>query len=194
MVMHSRLSGQRGFMTAESLMSLFFYIVMVAAIAGVGAMVMTKTSGAKGAAALSIARANIIGQANIMDYGVAGTTPVDQATHKLADAAGVIPGVGTMSFVSMPAAPNSTRVAINITDITDPDVCRAVGSVGFGTWAGVGIQNAVITSTGSIAATAGSVSAGGTITSGAISTKTTLEGVCSKIQETHPATLVFITK
>lgn len=194
MVMHSRLSGQRGFMTAESLMSLFFYIVMVAAIAGVGAMVMTKTSGAKGAAALSIARANIIGQANIMDYGVAENTPVNQATHKLADAAGVIPGVGTMSFVAMPAAPNSTRVAINIVGITDPDVCRAVGSVGFGTWTAVGIQNGAISAAGAISATAGTVSAGGTIVSGAISTKTTLEGVCANVQEAHPATLVFITK
>lgn len=200
MVMHSRLSGQRGFMTAESLTSLFFYIVMVAAIAGVGAMVMSKTSGAKGAAALSIARANVIGMANLMDYDTAAKMPYSDATHKLADATGVIPGVGTMTFVAQPAlaAPIVPKqVAININGITDPDVCRALGSVGFGTWAAMGMQSAAISAAGSLAAGPGSITSAGVITPGLISTKAQLEHVCANIGNVPAgagASLIFITK
>lgn len=183
-------------MTAESLTSLFFYIVMVAAIAGVGAMVMSKTAGAKGAAALSIARANVTGMGNLMDYTIASTLPVDQATHMIADAAGVIPGVGTMEFVARPAAA-SVEVGIVVSDIENPDVCRAVGSVGFGTWTGVAAAatpSVVNLSNYSIPGTAATATAAGVITAGAVSTKSTLETVCANIGGVNKAALLFVTK
>lgn len=202
MVMHSRLSGQRGFMTAESLTSLFFYIVMVAAIAGVGAMVMTKTSGAKGAAALSIARANVVGMINLMDAGTAAAMPVPQATHMIAQPAagttGTIPGVGTMSFVAMTDATLLGNVAINVTGITSPDVCRALASVGFGTWTGMTGQAAALSAGATVpAGVSPAISSGGTITSGVFPTsnKAQVEAFCSNIGNVAAgATLTFLTK
>lgn len=177
MVMHSRLSGQRGFMTAESLMSLFFYIVMVAAIAGVGAMVMTKTSGAKGAAAVSVARANLVGTANLLSNVEAAAMTADQATHMIADVAGVIPGVGTMTFVAMTDATIANGIGINVAGITSPDVCRAVGSVGFGTWA---LMKASAVASGDAAASG--------------LTKAALETACAAATPAAPVVLGFASK
>lgn len=57
-----------GFMSAESIYSLAFYIVMVAAIAGVGAGVLSKADSAKAASAISILRANFIAEGATLGY------------------------------------------------------------------------------------------------------------------------------
>ena len=186
-------------MTAESLTSLFFYIVMVAAIAGVGAMVMSKTSGAKAAAAVSIARANLSGMSNLIDATTAATMSADQATHKIADAAGVIPGVGTMTFVEMTDATLTGNVAINVAGITSPDACRAMASVGFGTWTGVTGQATALTAAATVptVGTLAAISAGGTVTAGVLPTKPQIEAFCANIDKVAAgagATLTFITK
>ena len=171
---------------------------MVAALAGVGAMLMSKTAGAKGASAVAIARANLQGMSNIMNYTVGSQIPVDDATHMLAVVAagattpGVIPGVGEMKFIARQpgVAPltNPSEIVIEVSNITSPDVCRAIGGVGFGSW--VAITKGVVASTGAINSTSAT-----STTDGLIPTKTVLETVCANADATAGGiTLSFVTK
>lgn len=161
-----------GFMSAESIYSLAFYIVMVAAIAGVGAGVMTKTATAKAVSALALLRANYQAETSVSGFA----TPVTAAqlvklSGGLLTAGGAndatLTGAGTFAIVNKTANP-ATGFGINITGVTSPDVCKAVGSVGWGTWdalAGEAIASAtVVTAANLITTRNGAAGAGDLLT------------------------------
>lgn len=129
-----------GFMSAESIYSLAFYIVMVAAIAGVGAGVLSKADSAKAASAISLLRANYIAECGTLGYspiaGAAGVVRLSGGLIQL-DAAGtaaLLPGGGTVTMGLRSTTFPITGFTITITNINKPDVCNAVGGVGYGTW------------------------------------------------------------
>lgn len=138
-----------GFMSAESIYSLAFYIVMVAAIAGVGAGVMSKTATAKAVSAVSLIRANYQAETAVAGFnGAPVTAQLVQLSGGLltpsataTDAFATLSGAGTFAIINRNPATatgiTGPAFGLNISNITSPDVCKAVGSVGWGTWEGV---------------------------------------------------------
>lgn len=182
-----------GFMSAESIYSLAFYIVMVAAIAGVGAGIMSKSAAAKGVSALSVLRANYQAEVSLLGYGAADptTAELDKLSGGMLDAGGMA-GVGTFSIINQPTA-GPRAFAINVEGVNNTDVCMALTSTGFGSWNAMGIAAAALSSTGSIPSTAGTITASGTVTAGSLTTKALAKTQCANIAAAPAATaLAFI--
>lgn len=134
-----------GFMSAESIYSLAFYVVMVAAIAGVGAGVMVKKDSAKAAAAISLLRANYMAEGATLGYTPPGT-PADvvrlsgNLLQLTAVPDAVLPGDSAIvTLLPKTGGTAPTGFIIHVTDITKPDICSAVAGVGFGTWEGMAV-------------------------------------------------------
>lgn len=182
-----------GFMSAESIYSLAFYIVMVAAIAGVGAGIMSKSAAAKGVTALSVVRANYQAQVSLLGYGaVPAPTEMAALSGGLLDADGAMAGVGTYSIVNQPGL--LTRAfAINVVGVNNPDVCMALTSTGFGSWTAMGLAAAALTSATSIPAASGEISSGGAVTAGVLITKAKAKAACTYIGKAPALTaLAFV--
>lgn len=185
---HSRIAG---FMSAESIYSLAFYIVMVAAIAGVGAGIMSKSASAKGVSAVSILRANYQAQCALTGYNAAPPTALEifKLTHGLVSVNGanaVLTGVGTFSITDRPAA-TPAGFSIMVEGVSNVDVCKSLASVGWGSWDGV--------AKGSYAAASGIPSSAATSTSsGLISAKSTLLTVCNAVTGAAAVELTFFSQ
>lgn len=180
-----------GFMSAESIYSLAFYIVMVAAIAGVGAGIMSKNAAAKGVSALSILRANYQAEVSMLGYGAASPTgpEIGNLSAGLLDDTGNLSGVGTFSIVNQPTLVTRT-FAINITGVQNSDVCMALASTGFNSWVAMGVVSAVLTSTGSIPSTPGTITSSGTVTGGVLTTKALAKAQCMNIAAAPTTTVL----
>lgn len=195
---HRRIAG---FMSAESIYSLAFYIVMVAAIAGVGAGVMSKTGTAKAVSAVSILRANYQAEVSVAGYnGIPTETRLEIMSGGLLTAGAVASNVATLSGVGIfsivnqvapggVAADPITRFSIQITDIINADQCKAIASVGWGTWERVGNIAAALTSITSIAATAATSTVPGQFT-----TKALIHTVCNTATAAAPVDLALTSK
>lgn len=183
-----------GFMSAESIYSLAFYIVMVAAIAGVGAGVMSKTATAKAVSAVSLLRANYQAEISVAGYGAAApvsrslavmsgglltpsATPADPAS---------LSGIGTFAIVNRPAA-GPTAFVINVAGITSPDACKAISNVGWGTWDAV--AKGALTASASMPTTAATSTA-----AGLLSAKATVHVACNAVTPAAPIALAFVSK
>lgn len=183
-----------GFMSAESIYSLAFYIVMVAAIAGVGAGVMSKTGSAKAVSAVSLIRANYQAEISVAGYGAVPTS--DQMVGLsggllTADAVATNPatltGVGGFLITNRPTA-GPTAFSIDVSGISSPDVCKSVASVGWGTWDGV--VRGTLTASAVIPSAAATASA-----DGLISTRTLVHTVCNAAGAgTAAVDLTFVSK
>lgn len=143
-----------GFMSAESIYSLAFYVVMVAAIAGVGAGVMVKKDSAKAAAAISLLRANYMAEGATLGYTPPGTAAdVVRLSGNLLQLAGAVPDAvlpGDSAIVTLLPKTGGTAPTgfiIHVTGITKPDICSAVAGVGFGTWEGMATSSVTAGST-----------------------------------------------
>lgn len=128
-----------GFMSAESIYSLAFYVVMVAAIAGVGAGVMVKKDSAKAAAAISLLRANYMAEGATLGYAPAGNNAeVVRLSGNLLNAGAIVPGdAAVVTVLPKTGGTAPTGFAILVTGLEKPDICSAIAGVGFGTWAGI---------------------------------------------------------
>lgn len=182
-----------GFMSAESIYSLAFYIVMVAAIAGVGAGIMSKTATAKAVSAVSLTRANYQAQVAIAGYGALSptTAEVEVLSGGLASG-GVISGAGTLSItnrtVLIPVA-----FSINLVGVTSRDVCKAVSQVGWGTWDAVHAGTAALASDAP-APTTSPLIAAGVITAGVFLVKPATMTFCDGLMPGLPLALSYISK
>lgn len=177
-----------GFMSAESIYSLAFYIVMVAAIAGVGAGIMSKSAAAKGVSAVSILRANYQAQVAISGYGAAAPTvaEISKLSSGLIDAAGSVTGVGAFTITNRTTA-SPVGFSIDLTGVANADVCKAVASTGFGSWDG--LAKGALASSDPIPSSAAT-----SASSGLISTKGTLLTVCNAATASAPVTLTFVSQ
>lgn len=183
-----------GFMSAESIYSLAFYIVMVAAIAGVGAGIMSKTATAKAVSAVSLTRANYQAEVAIAGYGAAHPTAaqVEKLSGGLA-AGGVITGAGTLSILNRPVG-GPLAFSINLVGITSSEVCKAVAQVGWGTWDAVHAGSAALGSATAAPSTAAAITSAGVITAGIFQTKVAAMAFCSSIRTATPLALSYISK
>lgn len=129
-----------GFMSAESIYSLAFYVVMVAAIAGVGAGVMVKKDSAKAAAAISLLRANYMAEGATLGYTPAGNAAeLVRLSGNLLNTGAIVPGdAATVTVLPKTGGTAPTGFAIMVEGLEKADICAAIAGVGFGTWAGVG--------------------------------------------------------
>lgn len=183
-----------GFMSAESIYSLAFYIVMVAAIAGVGAGIMSKNAAAKGVSALSILRANYQAEVSMLGYGAASPTgpEIGKLSAGLLDDTGNLSGVGTFSIVNQPTLVART-FAINIVGVQNSDVCMALASTGFNSWVAMGVVSAVLTSSGAgatIPSTPGTITSSGTVAGGVLTTKALAKAQCMNIAAAPTTTVL----
>lgn len=186
-----------GFMSAESIYSLAFYIVMVAAIAGVGAGIMSKTASAKGVSAVSILRANYQAEASLLGYGAVAPTAQEivKLSHGLISLTGTaapftatLTGVGSFTITNRPTA-TPVGFSINVAAITSVDVCKAIGSVGWGSWDGV-VKGALASTSPVPNTSAGS----GPASLGLIPTKTLLLTVCNAVKATAPVQITLVSQ
>lgn len=195
---HRRIAG---FMSAESIYSLAFYIVMVAAIAGVGAGVMSKTGTAKAVSAVSILRANYQAEVSVAGYnGIPTEDRLELMSGGLLTAGAAasneasLSGVGLFSIVNQraPAAVAGTpmtRFSIQVMGIINADQCKALASVGWGTWERVGNIAAALTSSTSIVSSAATSAAPGQFT-----TKALIHTVCNTATAAAPVDLALTSK
>lgn len=182
-----------GFMSAESIYSLAFYIVMVAAVAGIGAGVMSKSNSAKAVAAVALVRANY--QLHCATFGYGGPQPnarlmVEMSgnlltPHATAPAA-ILPGVAVYSITNRT---NPPAFSINVEQLESPDVCKAVGSVGWGTWQAV-VKGILLAGDGIPVI----IAAPGNLGSGLINTGATLNLVCNAARMNQMVQLTFISQ
>lgn len=191
-----------GFMSAESIYSLAFYIVMVAAIAGVGAGVMSKTATAKAVSAVSILRANYQAEVSVAGYnGVPTEARLEVMSGGLLTAGAAasniatLSGVGTFSIVNQRAPAGAagtpmTRFTIQVMGIISPDQCKALASVGWGTWERAGNITAALTSATSIPSAAATAPGA----SGQFTTKGLIHTVCNLVTAAVPVNLALTSK
>lgn len=145
-----------GFMSAESIYSLAFYIVMVAAIAGVGAGVLSKKDSAKSAAAISLIRANFVAESATLGYSpVALAATIQRLSGHLLELDTVantvsLPGGGLVSMGLRSTTFPMTGFTINVVGVTKPDVCNAIGGVGYGTWSAFAARTSALPSSAAI--------------------------------------------
>lgn len=180
-------------MSSESIYSLAFYIVMVAAVAGIGAGVMSKSSSAKAVAAVALIRANY--QMHTASFGYDGPQPNARlmaemsgnllTPHPTAPAA-ILPGVAVYSITNRT---NPPAFSINVGELKSPDVCKAVGAVGWGTWQAVvkGIllfNDAIPTA----------IAAPGMLGSGLVDTGATMNLICNAAEPNLMVQLTFVSQ
>lgn len=189
--MKKRFSKIAGFMSAESIYSLAFYIVMVAAIAGVGAAVLSKSSSAKAVAALSLIRANYQQYITLNGYPTTQPSNMQMAVmsgHLLTPRQGVpaaeLPGVAIYSITNRV---NPVAFSINVSEIKTPDLCKAVGGVGWGTWGA--LVKGILLSTAAIPSSSAQPGFAG---SGIINTKNGLHTICNAAEPNMFVQLTFI--
>lgn len=128
------MKNNKGFMSAKSIYSLVFYVVMIAALAGVSAQIMKKTVSEKAVSAVSLLRANYQSQISIGGYGLLSPTSKETVnlsdnllTEDLVNPVGLLVGVGSFGITNR----NTDN---SVTNITNSDVCKAIGNVGWITW------------------------------------------------------------
>lgn len=181
-----------GFMSAESIYSLAFYIVMVAAIAGVGASVLTNKDSAKAAAAISLLRANYVAESAGLGYTPPATAVALYRMSGNLLVLDIVPatptvtlpggsGLVTMGVRGTGAAPLAplTGFTISVMGIVKPAICSAVAGVGHGTWTGLAFTTAAAPLPGpSVAVSHAS--------------KTTLKTACDAATASAPVNLLYI--